>query len=73
MSGNEILLNMTNCKYFRHGELVNAVYELSKRIQLPENKGIECNWNEHPYLGESLKLMNKKLMIFNVNIIFILS
>lgn len=38
MSGNEILLNMQNSKYFRDSEIVNALNEFSKRIHLKENR-----------------------------------
>ena len=37
MSGNEILLNLTNCEYFTDIELVASLLELNKRINLDVN------------------------------------
>jgi hypothetical protein len=67
MSGNEILLNMRNVENFRNGELVNSLYELSKRIHLPENSEfLKYNWEEHPYVKEVLIHIRRRVMIFNV-------
>jgi hypothetical protein len=69
MSGNEILLNMTNFEYFRNGEIVNSIMELGKRTHLPQNKDLtENNWDEHPYAGKVVKELVKRLPTFNVNI-----
>ena len=74
MSGNEILLNMRNADYFRHGELCNSVYELSRRINLPANKNMtEYNWEQHEYVKKALKNILINIHSFNVNLFLILS
>ena len=40
MTGNEILLNMTNFTHFRESELVSSFNELSKRAALRVNKDV---------------------------------
>lgn len=37
MSGNEILLNLTNCEHFTNIELIASLLELNKRIDLEVN------------------------------------
>lgn len=67
MSGNEILLNMINVKYFRNGELVNAFNEFSKRINLQENKDLQKeNWIEHPYFVNVFRRIMIHMNSFNV-------
>ena len=41
MSGNEILLNLENLKFFRKTEIINALYEICHRINLPENSDVK--------------------------------
>lgn len=68
MPGNEIILNMMNHKYFRNGELVNCIYEFSKRLQLPENEELlQKEWDQHPYVGKVFNIILQKLPTFNVN------
>jgi len=73
MSGNEILYNMTNCDYFRNGEMVNCLYEFSKRVNLPENredKSIrETDWVSHSFLRPIYQRILLKLPHLNVNLI----
>ena len=40
MSGNEILLNLRNCKYFNMIEIFAAMMELGKRLDLEVNKDL---------------------------------
>lgn len=68
MSGNEILLNMKNAEHLRHGELCNSLYELSRRIELPANKGLkEIEWEKHEFVKRALNQTIKNLCNFNVN------
>ena len=71
MSGNEILLNMKNAEHFRHGELCNSLYELSRRIDLPANEKIkDFEWEKHEYVKRTLNNVLLKLNNFNVNLFF---
>jgi hypothetical protein len=71
MSGNEILYNMTNYSHFRNGELVNSLYEFSKRVNLPENLEDETlrktKWEKHSYVEPVYKQLVYKFPNFNVN------
>lgn len=70
MTGNEILLNMLNVKYFRNSELVNAFYEFSKRIKLPENEELSnVKWTQHPYFRRVFQRIIMKMPTLNVRII----
>ncbi len=46
---------MTNFKFFRNSELVNCLYEFSRRLELPENQEDQSlrkyNWLEHEYFA----------------------
>jgi len=69
MPGNEIILNMLNHQFFKNSELVNCVYEFSKRLHLPENEELmEKEWDQHPYVGKVFNIVLKKLPTFNVKI-----
>ena len=69
MAGNEIILNMMNHQYFRNGELVNCIYEFSKRLRLPENEELQQKeWDQHPFVGRVFNNVLKKLQTFNVSI-----
>jgi hypothetical protein len=67
MTGNEILLNMKNYEYFRQGELVNAFYELSKRVNLKENEDLgKKEWTRHPYVAPLYRKLIRKMFTYNV-------
>lgn len=70
MCGNEILYNMTNHVHFRNTELINSVYEFSRRLQLPENQNdkflANYDWLKHPYFKRIFKDINNRIPIFNV-------
>jgi hypothetical protein len=69
MPGNEIIFNMMNHQFFRNGELVSCLYEFSKRLQLPENQEFKENdWDKHPYVGKTFKMILQKLPSFNVRL-----
>lgn len=56
MSGNEILLNMENAEFFRDGELINSLIELSRR-----NGQEEHDWEVHPYTKAAIDEVYKRL------------
>jgi hypothetical protein len=68
MTGNEIILNLSNCEYFRHSELINGIYEISKRMNLKVNEDV-INYDivNHPYIGKALAEAKKKMFNFKVN------
>lgn len=53
MSGNEIILNLQNIKFFTNTEKLNAFYELIKRINLPENDEVR----EQAFKHDDFKLL----------------
>lgn len=70
MNGNEIILNMSNVDYFRVGELVSSLTELTKRLNRKENEEFkDRDLREHPYIGKVLEIYKKKILSFNVNCI----
>lgn len=70
MSGNEILLNLQNAQYFRKTELLNAFNELSKRVNLPENRSVYPDWTAHPYCAPMFKSISNCLD--QLSVIFII-
>jgi hypothetical protein len=67
MTGNEILLNMMNVKHFRNSELVNAFFEFSKRVKLPENDELSnVKWTHHPYFKRVFQHVVWKMPSLNV-------
>jgi hypothetical protein len=70
MTGNEILYNMTNFKYFRNSELVNCLYEFSRRLELPENQEDnqvrKFDWLQHDYYKPVYKEIIWKMPRMNV-------
>mmetsp|Transcript_27485 Transcript_27485/g.20648 ORF Transcript_27485/g.20648 Transcript_27485/m.20648 type:complete len:103 (+) Transcript_27485:206-514(+) len=60
MSGNEILLNMENCKYFSNGELTSSLIELAKR-----DKTNQFDWAQHPYVAQAFKLLHQRVGRFS--------
>ena len=70
MSGNEILYNMTNYKYFRNTEIINSIYEFSRRLELPENKQEKSlnnyNWLNHGYFAPMFKELVWRIPRLNV-------
>lgn len=67
MSGNEILLNMQNSQHFRNSELSNALYELSRRTNLPINrKETNRNWEKHKFVKICLNNLFNRINSFNV-------
>lgn len=72
MSGNEILYNMSNYSYFRNGELVNSLYEFSKRVNLPENLEDQTlrqtKWERHSFVEPVYRQLVSKFPNFNVKL-----
>lgn len=70
MTGNEILYNMTNYNHFRNSELVNCLYEFSRRLELPENQEEKelrtYNWVEHDFVAPLYRNLVFNLPRFNV-------
>jgi hypothetical protein len=50
MTGNEILLNMEYCEYFRPTEVTGSLLALSR---VPEQE--KFDWEEHPYVSNVLE------------------
>jgi hypothetical protein len=70
MTGNEILFNMTNYEHLRNGELVNCLYEFSKRVNLPENQESQqikdTRWLKHSFVRPLYRRLVEKLPTLNV-------
>lgn len=74
MPGNEIILNMVHVKYFSNAELVNSLYELTKRLRLKENSELQAHqWENHPYVGEVIATICKKFHNLNLNHVIVSS
>lgn len=67
MSGNEILLNLENTKFLRYTEKLMALFELSNRIVLPENKEVYHLAVKHEYLNNVIEEVFKILDNCKVN------
>jgi len=77
MTGNEILYNMTNYEHFRNGELVNCIYEFSKRVNLPENMEHDqlknTKWIKHSFVRPLYRRLVDKLPTLNVKTFLFIS
>lgn len=66
---------MTNYEHFRNGELVNCIYEFSKRVNLPENMEHDqlknTKWIKHTFVRPLYRRLVDKLPTLNVKLIFI--
>jgi hypothetical protein len=68
MSGNEILLNMSNAEFFRKTEIINSLYELSLRMNMKVNEDVrDTNIMTHPYISKTIQLAVKTVENFKVN------
>ncbi len=67
MTGNEIILNMSNSEFFRPTELINSLYELGLRMNMKVNSDVkDTNIYTHPYIGKTLDLIVKRILNFKV-------
>jgi len=56
MKGNEILLNLENAKFLRHGELISGLIELGKWDYKKEH-----DWEIHPWVRIAYEEIDKWL------------
>lgn len=73
MDGNEILLNLSNLKFFRNSEKINAFYELVYRICLPENDSVREEAKNHIYLNNLKKEVFRIIPTLTVSSLIYLS
>lgn len=69
MSGNEILLNMKNSRFFRDRELIYSLKEFSKRVIHPANRPLfQSNYSifQNPLFANTLGLTLRKIQSMSV-------
>jgi hypothetical protein len=67
MTGNEIILNLSNSEFLRKAELINGLYELSLRMGLKANTEVrDYDIIGHPYIGKALQEAKKRM--FNLKV-----
>jgi hypothetical protein len=67
MSGNEIILNMSNSEFFRRTEIITSIYELAVRMNMKVNADVkDTDILAHPYIGKTVQLAIKYIQNLKV-------
>jgi hypothetical protein len=74
MTGNEILLNLSNSEFLRTSELINGLYELSLRMNLKVNNDVkDYDILNHPYISKALNATYKYMFQYQLRHLIVLS